>query len=155
MHTEGCQYYLEFFSGKNNGSLSNSLPYWEGGNGPTWLKETLIETFWWSHSHGQEHLNHPPCAKSLWVQRTSLRYHAQKIGPGESGRFSWLSVRLTVSAQVMVSGVCDEALRGDPHSVGFAWDSLSPTAPPSVLMYSHSLSLSNNRQINLLKNKIY
>ena len=49
------------------------------------------------------------------------------------------SVRLLVSAQVMISGSWDQALHGAPHSAGSLLEILSssPSAPPT-----HALSFS-------------
>ena len=70
---------------------------------------------------------------------------------GGPGWLSWLSIRLLVSAQVMISGSCDWALHQAPCSVESLLEVLSPplplpillpSLPPSVHSYAYFLSLS-------------
>ena len=61
---------------------------------------------------------------------------------------SWLSVRLLISAQVMIPGSWDRALRLALHADSSepVWDSLSPSAPfPRLCARTLSLSLSKTK----------
>ena len=54
---------------------------------------------------------------------------------GVPGWLSWLSSRLLISAQVMISESWDRALSMEP-----AWDSLSPSALSPLILCAISLS---------------